>query len=187
MGQELLDKLVSFFKTLADETRLRIVGLLATREYSVEELAATLGVKDPTVSHHLAKLKELGLVTMRAEGNLHYYALDAEALRGLSKEVLTPEVIAAVADDLNEDAYERRVLRTFMVDGRLAEIPAQRKKREVILRWLVKHFDKGRKYPEAQVNAIIKKYHEDYATLRREFIMAKLMERKDGFYWRVDE
>lgn len=187
MGQEMLEKLVSFFKTLADETRLRIVGLLASREYSVEELAATLGVKDPTVSHHLAKLKELGLVQMRVEGNTHYYALDAEALRGLSKQVLTPEVIASVADDLSEDAYERKVVRTFMVEGRLTEIPAHRKKREVILRWLVNHFDKGRKYPEAQVNAIIKKYHEDYATLRREFIMTKLMDRKDGYYWRTDE
>ncbi len=187
MGQETLEKLVSFFKTLADETRLRIVGLLASREYSVEELATTLGVKDPTVSHHLAKLKEMGLVQMRAEGNTHYYSLDAEALRGLSKEVLTPEVIASVADDLSADAYERKILRTFMVEGRLTEIPAQRKKREVILRWLVNHFDKGRKYPEAQVNAVLKKYHEDYATLRREFIMTKLMERKDGFYWRTEE
>ena len=186
MGQETLEKLLSFFKIMADESRLRIMGLLASREHSVEELAATLGVKDPTVSHHLNKLKELGLVRMRAEGNTHYYALDTEALRGLSKDVLTPEVIASVADDLSGDAYEGKVLHAFMIEGRLKEIPAQRKKRDVILRWLAGHFQQGRKYREAEVNAILKRYHEDYATLRREFIMTKLMEREGGFYWRTD-
>src|SRR5690348_13204680 len=80
-----------FFKALADESRLRLVGILATGERSVDELAALLTLRPPTVSHHLARLRELGLVTMRAEGTVHRYRLDADALRALSREVLSLE------------------------------------------------------------------------------------------------
>ena len=50
------ETLLAFFKALADESRLRIVGLLAEREYSVQALAQALALKEPTVSHHLAVL-----------------------------------------------------------------------------------------------------------------------------------
>ncbi len=65
-------ELVVFFKALADANRLKIVGLLARQEYSVEELAALLNLKAPTISHHLSKLAEAGLVSARAEG---YYSI----------------------------------------------------------------------------------------------------------------
>ena len=55
--------LLAFFKAMANESRLRIVGLLAERERNVQELAQLLGLKEPTVSHHLAVLKQLGVVT----------------------------------------------------------------------------------------------------------------------------
>src|SRR4051812_19082702 len=64
------------------------LGILATRECSVEELAALLELRAPTVSHHLARLKDLGLVAMRADGNTHLYHLECDALRTLSKDVL---------------------------------------------------------------------------------------------------
>lgn len=186
MGEEEFQKLLRFFKVLGDESRLRILGLLATRECSVEELAALLDLKEPTVSHHLAKLKELGLVSMRPQGNTHLYWLDTNALRAMNKDMLTPENVASLVADMEGEAWERKVLQNFLVDGeRLKEIPASRKKRDVILRWLAGKFEPGVRYPEAQVNEIIKRHHDDYATLRREFIMTKLMDRADGYYWRV--
>lgn len=186
MPPEQLETLLAFFKALADETRLRIVGLLANRECSVEEIAATLEVKEPTVSHHLNRLKELDLVQMRAEGNAHLYRLNTEGLRMMSRDLLTPETLAEVAGaDLSEDKYAQKVLRNFMEEGRLKEIPAQRKKRDIVLKWLINHFEPGRRYPETEVNELIKRYHEDYATLRREFIMTGLMDRAEGYYWRV--
>lgn len=57
------------------------------------------------------------------------------------------------------------MLATYLVDGRLTKIPATRKKREVILRWLAAQFEEGVRYPEAQANEIIKRYHPDAATL----------------------
>jgi hypothetical protein len=175
---------LDFFKTLADESRLKIVGLLASQERSVEELAALLDLRAPTVSHHLARLKALGLVRMRAEGTTHLYGLDGEALRGLARTVLTPEAMATLVDNVAADAWERKVLRDFFDGERLKEIPASRKKRLVILTWLVNRFEPGVRYPEADLNAVLRRYHPDTATLRREFIACKLMQRENGVYWR---
>lgn len=188
MGEEALQVIVRFFKSLADESRLRLLGILAARECSVEELASLLNLKAPTVSHHLNKLKELGLVQMRQEGNTHLYSLDAEALRALSRDVLTPEKMRSLADDIEGEAWERKVLRDFFEGERLKEIPASRKKREIVLRWLANRFEPGRRYSEREVNEILKRHHPDSATLRRELISEAhgLMQREQGTYWRVD-
>jgi hypothetical protein len=173
-----------YFKALADESRLRLLGVLATRECSVEELAELLSLKGPTVSHHLAKLRELGLVSMRAEGNTHLYAMEGDKLNALRKSLFSKETIASLADDVNAEAWERKVLEDFFEAERLKEIPASRKKREVVLRWLADRFEHGRRYPEREVNEVIKRHHPDFATLRRELIGANLMQREAGEYWR---
>lgn len=186
MGEEEQQIALQFFRALADESRLKIVGLLANGERSVDELADALKLKAPTISHHLAKLREAGLVQMRAEGTTHQYQLDGEALRRMSKDILTPERIASFADDVEGDAYERRVLRQAFEGARLKQIPVSRKKRDVILNWLAGRFTPGTRYAEKDVNAIIGQHHEDYATLRRELIDGGWMERAHGVYWLVE-
>ncbi len=183
--QDEFQTLLKFFKALADQTRLKLLGILANREYSVEELAALLQLKAPTVSHHLAKLKELDLVGMRAEGNTHIYWLNAEALRNSSKGLLSSEKMASLVDDVEGDAWERKVLKDFFEGTRLKEIPASRKKRSVILRWLATQFEPGIPYKESEVNEIIERHHPDTAWLRRELIAEKLMQREGGVYWRL--
>ncbi|MEH1798683.1 MAG: metalloregulator ArsR/SmtB family transcription factor [Nostoc sp.] len=187
MQPEQFNTLLRFFKALADDSRLKIVGILANQECSVEELAVLLQLKEPTVSHHLAKLKELNLVTMRPEGNSRLYQLDSEALQSISKEIFTPEKIASLIEDVDTEAWESKVLKNYFEGDtqRLKEIPASRKKRLVILKWLANQFDVGVNYPEHLVNDILKPYHLDCATLRRELIACKLMQREDGVYWRI--
>lgn len=186
MEKEEFHTLLRFFKVLANESRLKIVGILANRECSVEELAALLKLKEPTVSHHLAKLKELHLVNMRPEGNTHLYQLNSETLQGMSKEIFTPNKIASlVNDEVEGEAWEHKVLKNFLEGDRLKEIPASRKKRLVILRWLVSQFELGVNYPERTVNEILKRYHPDCATLRRELIGYQLMQRENGVYLRL--
>ena len=75
-------ELVSIFKALADASRLKIVGLLAQQPYTVEQLAAMLELKASTISHHLSKLAEVGLVSAKAEGYYSVYQLEKEALKG---------------------------------------------------------------------------------------------------------
>lgn len=185
MANAHLTRMLAFFKVLSDESRLKIVGSLATSERSVEELSTLLDLKAPTVSHHLAKLKSLDLVTMKCEGTTHIYELNVEPLRALSKQMLAVESLAVEDDTINYEAWELKILTDFFEGDRLKEIPASRKKREVVLRWLVDRFDRNRKYTEKEVNTIISRHHPDFATLRREFIGAKLMERESGTYWRL--
>ncbi len=180
-----MEKALAFLKALADESRLKLVGLLAERERSVGELAEAVGLREPTVSHHLAKLAAVELVEMRAEGTTHYYRLRGETLQALGRDVLSERRIAAIAAEAGEDAWKRKVLRTFLEGERLTKIPDTRKKRQVILEWLAERFDVGEDYPESRVNEIIKQHHPDTATLRRELVGARLLRRDAGIYWRV--
>lgn len=178
-------------KALADETRLQILGLLAQHgELSVGDLARFLNLRDPTISHHLAILRELDLVSVRAEGTTHLYAFRPEVLRRQGKVVLAPERVAGFADEAFEGmgdvaAYDRKVLHDFFDGPRLREIPATRRKRQVILRALVEDFASDRTYTEVEVNAALQAHHPDCATLRREFIASRLMARDHGVYWRI--
>jgi hypothetical protein len=180
------EALVRYLKAVADATRLRLLGILAGGERSVEELAALLGVKTPTVSHHLALLREVELVEMRADGNVHLYRLNEGGLQRIGTFFNTPQQVAALAGGLDAETWERKVLRDFFEDGRLKEIPATRKKRDVILRWLAARFEPGRVYTEPEVNELLKRYHPDAATLRRELIGLGLLGREHGAYWRIE-
>ena len=87
----------------------------------------------------------------------------------------------------NQNRFDERtkVERTFFKNGRLVEIPAQRKKRTYILERLLAEFDPQKVYPEAEVNEILRRFHDDVCTLRREFIMEKMMVRSGGKYKRA--
>jgi biotin operon repressor len=183
------EELVTFFKALSDASRLKIIGLLAQQPYSVEELAALLDLKASTVSHHLARLVKVGLVHARAEGYYSVYQLDKSALETMSRSLFSPEQITTAPADVDMDAYDRKVLADYCRrDGGLKTIPAQRKKLDAVLRYVVKAFETGKRYSEKKVNEILGGYHEDTASLRRELVGAGLMKREsDGSaYWRVE-
>jgi len=184
------EELVLFFKALADSNRLKIVGLLAEKTYSVEELAALLKLKPSTVSHHLSKLSEAGLVSSHAESYYSVYQLDRKVLEEKSRTIFSNEELSTVASEVDVDAYDSKVVKDFTKrDGSLKTIPAQQKKLEAILRHVVKSFNVGKRYSEKRVNEILSQYHEDTATLRRELIGYGLMEREGGGgeYWRTEK
>ena len=191
MSEQDLTTLLQFFKALANESRLKLVGAIAQQERSVEELASILDLKEPTVSHHLSKLKQLQLVHMRAEGNTHYYRLDLDALQAMQKATLTA---TQVAQPIQSDLWETKVLSSFVEGDLIKEIPASRKKRIIVLKWLVQKFEFERLYPEQELNQIIKPIHSDTATLRREMVGYNMMKRDNSIYrripeseWRVDD
>lgn len=184
MPEAQLETLLAFFKAMSNESRLRIVGLLAARERSVQELAELLDLKEPTVSHHLAALKALGVVKVRAEGVVRWHVLDLEALTELNKALMEPAGMAAIAPP--QQSWEDKVLASFFEpDGRLKIMPASRRKRAVVLAWLTDRFEEDRRYPEAEVNAIIQRHHWDSATLRREMIGHRMLARENNVYWRL--
>jgi hypothetical protein len=182
------EELVTFFKALADSNRLKIVGLLAEKSYSVEELAALLKLKPSTVSHHLSKLAEAELVSSHAESYYSVYQLDRKMLEEKSRSMFSQAELSTVTAEVDADAYDNKVVRDYSRrDGSLKTIPSQRKKREAILRHVVKAFEAGKRYSEKRVNEILSQYYEDTATLRRELVGFGLMKREGGGgeYWRV--
>jgi DNA-binding transcriptional ArsR family regulator len=73
MTTDTTPELLTFFKALSDETRLKIVGLLAQESYSGEQLVEILKLKPATISHHLNKLADAGLVSIEAVGHSKLY------------------------------------------------------------------------------------------------------------------
>jgi biotin operon repressor len=183
------DELVTFFKALSDANRLKIIGLLAGQPYSVEELAALLNLKASTVSHHLAKLAKIGLVSAKADSYYNVYQLDEKALEEKSRGIFSQENLAASVADVDVDAYDNKVVKGYIrKDGSLKTIPAQKKKLEAVLRYVVKAFEVNKRYSEKKVNEILSRYHEDTASLRRELVGFGLMKREGGGgeYWREE-
>ena len=183
-------ELLQFFKALADGTRLKIVGLLARERLTGEQLAAILEVKPATISHHLAKLAEAGLVSASAEGHSKWYSLRLDAIHDMAERLLAEETLPQAAGDLDLDAFDRKVIKDFSRrDGSLKQIPPEGKKLLAVLRLLVKEFALDRHYSEKQVNETLARFHADTASLRRALIDYNLMGREaaGGKYWRVGE
>lgn len=179
-------QLLDFFKALAEPKRLKIVGILAQQPYSVEELAAMLDLRESTVSHHLSLLAKAGLVSARAEGYYSIYQLESNALHKMAERLLAKETLPAIAQDIDLDAYDARVVHDFSDGrGRLKALPGQQKKFQAVLRYAAQLFKKKKKYTEKEVKRILSGLHDDTASLRRGMIEYKLMERDKGVYWLI--
>jgi predicted transcriptional regulator len=183
------EELLAFYKAMADANRLKIVGLLAGRSYSVEELAALLDLRPSTVSHHLSKLAEVGLVSAHTESYYSVYQLEEKALEERARRLLSRQDFNDAVAEMDVDSYDRKVIADYTRrDGSLKTIPAQRKKLEAVLRYVVRAFEPGKRYTEKKVNEMLARYHEDTASLRRELVGYGLMQREGGggAYWRVE-
>jgi predicted transcriptional regulator len=186
--QDLNTQLLEFFKTLADEKRLKIIGLLAQREYSVEELATTLDLSVSTTSHHLSYLTHSGLTKARTEGHYYFYSLNFETIQNMAGELLHKENLPALSQDLNSGTYERKVMAAFTDrEGKVIAFPEKEKKLLVILTYIVKSFEPGKQYTEKEVNEILLRFNKDTAFMRRSLVEYKLMAREGGggSYWRL--
>lgn len=174
------DTLLTFFKSLADANRLRIVGLLAHRAHTVEELAEVLGVRPSTISHHLSKLAAAGIASASVQGHYHLYALDTAAIEAQARSLLSTDELRELSpSDEATDPYERKVLATFLdEEGRLKAHPMKRKKFAVILHHALRTWfaDEG-PWTEVQVNERLKALTDDVASIRRGFIDHGLMTR----------
>ena len=95
-----------------------------------------------------------------------------------------------MASDINMDAYDQKVIADYSnPDGSLKTIPSQRKKLDVILRHVGRTFEPNIKYSEYEVNQILKNFHEDTASLRRELIGMGILKRSTGGreYWLAED
>ncbi|MFB4213170.1 metalloregulator ArsR/SmtB family transcription factor [Shouchella sp. JSM 1781072] len=178
-----LSRMVHFHKTVGDKTRIQIISMLKTGPLHNGAIAGKLGLTPPTISHHLTKLKEIDVIYQRREKNTIYFHLNETKLKQMAEAIIRigGDNRFEYFDVSNEDkAFVRKHF--FNRDGALMQLPAQRKKRLIILEVLAQQFDEGRQYEETEVNEILKGFHEDFATIRRELIMSHFMYRHDQLY-----
>lgn len=88
LDEETLFLVSQTFKALSDPTRIRILNLLFHKEYSVNDIAETLDLKQSNVSHQLRFLKNLRLVKFRREGTTIYYSYDDDHVMNMLKETI---------------------------------------------------------------------------------------------------
>lgn len=177
---------ILLFKCLSDATRLQMLNALNDGPKYVELLAELLRRSPSTVSFHLKKLEEAGLVTSCKEQYYTVYSLNRGMLDRKLSDIVCGDAVSDV-QALREQEYRDKVLKNLFVYGKLKTIPVQRKKRRIVLEKLAESFERGKVYPEKDVNLILAQFHDDFCTLRRELIAEGLMARDKQGYWLMEE
>ncbi len=179
-----LNKIVDFHKALGDLNRVRIIALLQQGQLSGQEIAGKLGLKPPTITHHISKLREVGLIKERRDKNTIYFSINLKILEMSAKSIMTIGTGGNSSMEMSVTEEERSAIinNFFTKDGKLKIYPAQRKKKLVVLAHMIKGLEFGRVYQEKEIKEYLKQYHEDYATLRRELIMCQYMYRENSLY-----
>ncbi len=181
-----LEKIVNYHKALADPTRLRLLLLLSQGEMHGQALAEKLNLSQPTVTHHAAKLREAALIKERRDRNTVYFKLNPDFISSgaeASLQFIFSKGARNMEEKSPENSLKESVLRNFFSkDGRLRQIPAQYKKKLIAFQYMVEKLEPGVVYSEKEINEFIKQFHEDFATIRREFIMHQFMYRENDKY-----
>lgn len=180
-----MEDAIKLFKALSDASRVRIINSLIDAPKYVELLAERLELTPSTVSFHLKKLEDVGLVTKHKDQYYIIYEICNETLNQTLENLVKSTNSQVAIEDAREQEYRQKVIDTFFKFEKLLSIPVQRKKRMIVLEKMVEAFKFDETYTEKEVNIIIADFHDDFATLRRELINEKLMKRDNGIYQRI--
>ncbi len=162
---------------LASPVRLRIVAAVALGASTPSEVAEATGLDPDELTPALTRLLRSGLLVTEAAALSLRPDVFAAAVRAES--AMRP------AEDFGAtDPSVTRVLRAFLVDGKLTAIPVPGRKRQIVLEYLASSFEPGQRYSEAEVNAILRAFHADVAALRRYLVEGQFLSRESGQYWR---
>lgn len=191
--------LLYLLKALADDNRLTMLTLMAERPRTTTEMAELLELSEPTISHHIGKLRAVLLLKLQMQGNQRIYSINTEQLAQFKQfvsEIEQPVTQSEVEesnngwiDALDWPEADKKVLVEYTFNGKMTKLPTKEKKWLVLLRWLAMRFEPGRRYTEKEVNAIMTEVYDDYATLRRDMVEFGFMrrERGGGDYWLTPE
>jgi hypothetical protein len=163
---------------LAEPDRLKVFAAVALGADSPSAVVEQTGLPAKAVTAAVRRLHLGGLVTIEDGA----FATSAGTFKDAVRRH-TPE--APPEEPLDVDRTRAQVLRTFISDGRLVQIPVARAKRRIVLEHIVASFEPGVRYPERTVNAVLRAWFPDHAALRRYLVDEGLMGRDAGEYWRT--
>lgn len=173
---------ILIFKCLADKSRLKIINNLMEEPMYVELLSERLDLAPSTISFHLKKLEEAGIVYSTKEQYYVVYNLNLQILKSSIMDLIKLDSSDRSIEEAREESYRKKVIDSFFEYGKLKSIPVQRKKNRIILEEIAKKFEAGRVYSEKEVNIIIADVYDDFCTIRRDMVAEKLFTRKNGMY-----
>ncbi|HKZ18089.1 MAG TPA: metalloregulator ArsR/SmtB family transcription factor, partial [Geobacteraceae bacterium] len=178
------DQSIAIMKALADKSRLTIVSSLLERSQYVEEIAKRHDLAPSTVSFHLRKLEQAGLVSSRKEQYYVVVQANDDIFDTTLREIVSAHSVSRDHQDSRMEEYRRKVLESFFRHGRLEKLPAQHKKRLIVLEQFALRFEPGRRYSEQEVTGLIAPVFDDYCTIRRLLVDEGLVRRDGACYWR---
>lgn len=178
------DQSIAIMKALADQSRLAIVNSLLESSQYVEEIAKRHDLAPSTVSFHLRKLEQAGLVSSRKEQYYVVIQANEEIFNTTLREIVSAHPVGKELQDGRMEEYRRKVLEAFFRHGRLEKLPAQHKKRLIVLEQFALRFEAGRRYSEQDVTGLILPVFDDYCTIRRLLVDEGLIRRDGACYWR---
>lgn len=174
---------IEIMKSLADASRLRVLNALLTKPQYVEELANRLNLAVSTVSFHLKKLENAGLVQKVKEQYYVVYTIRDNIFNLTLRELTSFNNLDQFIENERIQSYRNKVLKAFFKKDKLLKLPVQHKKKMIVLDEFIKKFKPGKKYNEEKVNDLIMESYEDYCTIRRLMIEEGIMVRENQVYW----
>lgn len=163
---------------------------LISQGLSDKEIAVKLGVAQSTIRNHRYKLREkekqaklfLAMMDLLSKNtNKKISKLDKEVICDAHKTATTLDDRYNITDKEKSD-----VIKIYMDENKaLKSYPAKEKKKIIVLEEINKNFTKGKNYSEKEINRILKRVYEDYATIRRALIEYGFIERSNDCrnYW----
>ena len=179
MAHEPVPDAATIVGLLADDERRLAFAALALGATTVAEVRTATGLGARAAGKALARLVDAELVIRGDDGT---YVVIGEAIRQAAIAAAPARSPEEVDTDVSDDAA--KVLRSFFREGQLTSIPTQHAKKLVVLDRLAQEFGIGARYQERQVNAILRRFHPDVASLRRYLVDEGFLDRDAGEYWR---
>jgi len=169
---------VALVGLLAESTRMRVFAAVLLGASTPTEIGERTGITLRDAMAALRRLQKAGLV------------VDVDGVLTARPEIFTEVAkehggVRVEEEPLDPDAARAAVLRAFVVEGRLTSIPASWAKRRIVLEHVARSFVPGVRYPERDINAVLRAWHPDHAALRRYLVDEELLARDSGVYWRI--
>lgn len=171
-------KNLMILKALSDESRLSIFRLLLEKDTYSEVIAERLKLAPSTVSFHLKKLSEAGLISSVRDQYYTIYSAKPEVAEMTLKALVLDAGVRLKEQDKVEDLFKEKVLKSFFKYGKLVKIPAQKMKREWVLERVAQSFQKNKSYTAAEAQGLLAEIYSDPGLLVKELKTSGLIKIK---------